>query len=147
MLLNGKNSLDGEKMSEYVQYIVVRKDLVPEMGIGKTAAQVGHASVSTTSEILLSDRNEDMIDRLNICQWLYHSNQSKIVVYVKTKQKLLNLSKKLDNLQIRNKLIYDCCFTVFQPEETDGTILTCMGVVPIKRDDVPKCLKELRLLE
>jgi len=146
MLLGGKSFLGG-KMSEYVQYIVFRKDLIPKMGVGKAAAQSAHSSISITSEILLSDRNEDMIDKLNICQWLYHSNQSKIVVYVKTKQKLLNLSKKLDNLQIRNKLIYDCCFTVLQPEESDGTILTCMGVVPIKRDAVPKCLKELRLLE
>jgi peptidyl-tRNA hydrolase len=32
-----------------IQYIVVRKDLVPIMGVGKTAAQVAHASLGVAS--------------------------------------------------------------------------------------------------
>ncbi|MHA2218931.1 MAG: peptidyl-tRNA hydrolase, partial [Candidatus Hodarchaeales archaeon] len=69
------------------------------------------------------------------------------VVYVKTKQKMLNLTKKLDNDGIRCKLIYDCCCTVLKPEEPDGTTLTCVGIVPINDSKVPKYLKKLRLLE
>ena len=37
-------------MEEFVQYIVVRKDLVLQMGYGKLAAQVAHASLGVLLE-------------------------------------------------------------------------------------------------
>jgi peptidyl-tRNA hydrolase len=133
---------------EYVQYIVVRKDLIEQMGVGKTSAQVAHASLGV---LLYTHRDPLYIEiRLDddegIQSWL-RGRFTKLVTYVKTKQKLLNLSERLDNLGIRTKLIYDSCFTVLAPEEPDGSTLTCMGVIPMRRQDVPKCLKKLRLLE
>jgi len=129
-------------------YIVVRKDLVEQMGVGKTSAQVAHASLG----VLLYGHRDPLYTevRLNddeaVQSWL-QGRFTKLVIYVKTKQKLLNLSERLDNLGIHTKLIYDSCFTVLTPEEPDGSTLTCMGVIPIKRADAPKCLKKLRLLE
>jgi len=142
------------KSKNAVQYIVVRKDLIDEMGVGKTAAQVAHASLGVIVEKVLKEdiylmidvEMPQIIDRPATNSW-FRGRFTKLVVYVKTKQKLLNLAKKLDNLGIRTKLIYDACFTVLEPEETDGTTLTCMGVEPMFRDDIPKCLKKLQLLE
>jgi peptidyl-tRNA hydrolase len=130
---------------EYVQYIVVRKDLVEQMGVGKMSAQVAHASLGVLlhahkGPMVMLDNND------NIQKWL-RGRFIKLVTYVKTKQKLLNLSEKLDSIGIRTKLIYDSCFTVLTPEEPDGSTLTCMGVIPMSRQDVPKCLKKLRLLK
>ena len=151
-------------MSEYVQYIVVRKDLIEQMGIGKTAAQVAHASLGAVIErhskvvgrtclwgckgITVPEFKEEtrIINDPGVKEW-FSGRFTKLVVYVKTKQKLLNLYESLDKLDIRTKLIYDACFTALQPEEENGTTLTCMGVIPLSRDNVPKCLKKLRLLE
>ena len=124
----------------YVQYIIVRKDLVPIMGVGKTAAQTAHASLAV---ILDGDK---ILDDPNIKGWL-QSPFTKLVVYLKTKQKLLNLITKLNELGIRNYPIYDACRTRLVAEETNGTTLTCVGVIPMKRDEVPKCLSVLRLLD
>ena len=143
-------------MSGAVQYIVVRKDLVEEMGVGKTAAQVAHASLGAILErVKFEEENfwgrnvretSQIIDDPGVNSWL-NGRFTKLVVYIKTKQKLLNLAEKLDTLGIRTKLIYDACFTILEPEEPEGTTLTCMGVIPILRDNVPKCLQKLRLLE
>ena len=157
-------------MAEAVQYIVVRKDL--NMPVGKMAAQCCHASLGAVLErkksfvlneftrtkvpdnttISISDlydsatytdhREVALLDTREMRSWL-EGRFVKLVVYVKSEQKLLNLSKKLDDLEITNKLIYDAGRTVFNGETT----LTCMGCAPIYRDDVPKCLKVLRLLD
>lgn len=139
-----------------VQYIVVRKDLVPKMGVGKTAAQVAHASLGAVIEKGYYEEENffgtkqwevtNIIRGKDIDAW-FRGRFTKLVVYVKTKQKLLNLAKKLDNEGIRYKLIYDACHTVLEPEESDGTTLTCMGVIPISRDNIPKFLRKLQLLE
>lgn len=143
-------------MSESVQYIVVRKDLVPKMGIGKTAAQVAHASLGAVIEKGIVDISSGyyavpapgtkLIRNEAVNAW-FDGKFTKLVVYVKTKTKLLNLAKKLDNEGIRYKLIYDACHTMLEPEEENGTTLTCMGVIPISRDNIPKCLWKLQLLE
>jgi peptidyl-tRNA hydrolase len=118
------------------------------MGVGKTSAQVAHASLGVVLEKVKGNLREftRIVNNPGVTNWL-NGRFTKLVVYVKTKQKLLNLAEKLDNLGIRTKLIYDACFTVLEPEEPDGTTLTCIGVIPMFRDDVPKCLQKLRLLE
>lgn len=126
-------------MSKYVQYIVVRQDLVPIMGVGKTAAQVAHASLAA---ILKGDQ---IFDHPHIRGWL-NSPFTKLVVYVKTKQKLLNLMEKLDEEEIRYRAIYDACRTKLEPED-DGATLTCIGIIPLIAAETPKCLKKLRLLD
>jgi len=133
--------------NECVQYIVVRKDLIEQMGIGKTAAQVAHASLGAILENMPNfvSGEIELIKSPWVQMWL-QGRFTKLVVYVKSKEKLLNFKKKLDEDKIRTKLIYDRCLTALEPEENDGTTLTCMGVVPIKRENVPKYLKKLQLL-
>lgn len=147
-----------------IQYIVVRKDLVPIMGVGKTAAQVAHASLGAIIErdvktvyeqiqgplfpisVPVKTDKVHLIETEDTLNWL-RGRFTKVVIYVKTKQKLLNLAKKLDNDGIRHKLIYDACHTMLEPEESNGTTLTCMGIIPISRDNIPKYLSKLQLLE
>lgn len=139
---------------EFVQYIVVRKDLVDEMGIGKTAAQVAHASLGVLLEDVIKTYPDGRVERRTkpriiddgrIAEWL-NGPFTKLVIYVKSKQKLLNLAEKLDNDGIRTKLIWDACRTMLDPEEPNGTTLTCMGVIPLHRNKVPKYLQKLQLL-
>jgi len=133
--------------NECVQYIVVRKDLIEQMGIGKTAAQVAHASLGAILENMPNFVSGEIeLIKLPWVQMWLQGRFTKLVVYVKSKEKLLNFKKKLDEDKIRTKLIYDRCLTALEPEENDGTTLTCMGVVPIKRENVPKYLKKLQLL-
>jgi len=135
---------------ECIQYIVVRKDLVPTMGVGKTAAQVAHASMAAVCgrDDILTMRgfSSIIIDNPNVIEW-FQGPFGKLVVYVKTRQKLLNLAQKLDEQGIHHKMIWDACRTSLEPEEKDGTTLTCMGVEPMRRDKVPKCLAKLQLLD
>lgn len=135
---------------DYVQYIVVRKDLLEDMGCGKLAAQVAHASLGVIigKEGIEKLKNNDasfILDEPAVMGW-FENSFVKLVVYVKSKQKLLNLAQKLDEEKLRYKLIYDACRTNLEPEEVNGTTLTCMGVIPVHRDNVPKCLKSLQLL-
>lgn len=136
---------------DYVQYIVVRKDLVDDMGYGKTAAQVAHASLGAImgrEELKLLQRGDSTFITENpaIVGW-FQGAFTKLVVYVKTRQKLLNLAERLDLDGIRHKLIWDACRTMLEPEESNGSTLTCMGVVPVHRNKVPKSLQKLRLLD
>jgi len=127
-------------MDNFVQYIIVRKDLVEKMGVGKTAAQVAHASLG-----VLLDNNHKLIENDSVNKWL-NGIFTKIVIYAKSKISLLNIAEKLDKDGFKIKLIYDCCLTKLEPEE-NGTTLTCVGVVPIDRNKVPDYIKKLRLLE
>jgi peptidyl-tRNA hydrolase len=153
---------------EYVQYIVVRKDLVEQMGYGKLAAQCCHASLGVLLEKKYYKVSEEdgiidifgkifpdlqmnkevigLVDNDGVKKWL-RSRFTKLVVYVKSKQALLNLVNKLDEERIKYKTIYDCCLTKLEPEEENGTTLTCMGIIPINREEVPKCLRKLQLLD
>lgn len=141
-------------MSDFVQYIIVRKDLIDDMGVGKTAAQVAHASLGVLLEevektlpdgrVILRSKPR-IIEDGRITEWL-NGAFTKLVVYVKTKQKLLNLAEKLDSDEIRAKLIWDSCRTALKPEEPNGTTLTCMGIIPLHRNKIPKYLQKLRLL-
>lgn len=128
-----------EKPFEYVQYIVMRKDLIPKMGIGKACAQAAHAAIAAITE------DGKLINNEVIPIWL-EGSYTKFTVYVKTKVKLLNLSNRLTRDGIKNNLIWDTCRTQLEPEEEDGTILTCMGVVPMHRDNVPRYLGKLMFL-
>ena len=134
---------------ESIQYIVVRKDLVEDMGVGKTSAQVAHASLGAVIKKIYMDdnRNHTILKNTPAIENWFNYKFTKLVIYVKTKQKLLNLAEKLGEDKISYKLIYDCCLTKLEPEEKDGTTLTCMGIEPLFRDKVPKYLQKLQLLK
>lgn len=129
--------------NDCVQYIIVRKDLVEQMGYGKLAAQACHASLGAVVEKVNGEtklRESDAIKK-----W-FSGKFTKLVTYVKSKEALLNLAGKLDNDGLMYRLIYDACLTKLEPEE-NGKTLTCIGIVPMERNSVPKYLKKLQLLD
>lgn len=145
--------MNKDKERGYAQYIVVRKDLVEQMGHGKLAAQVAHASLAVLLDKVKQTNTEGNIvekvvlaDSDNIKGWI-NGRFTKLVVYVKNKNAMLKLAEELEELGIKVKLIFDACYTVLQPEEANGSTLTCLGISPIGRKDVPKCLKKLQLLD
>jgi peptidyl-tRNA hydrolase len=122
----------------------MRSDILETMGIGKTCAQACHASLGSLLDY--KDKFPNLANDASVVSW-FSGKFVKIVVYVKSKEKLLNIAKKLELDSIKHKLIYDACRTKLEPEETDGTTLTCLGVIPLFQDEVPKYLKSLQLLE
>jgi PTH2 family peptidyl-tRNA hydrolase len=133
------------------QVIVVRKDLnMPE---GKLAAQVSHASMAPLIE-KLRGFSHDLVTPTDTKQRLFidlipgdawkdwiDGRFRKIVVYVKSEQKLLDIFNKAKEAKLPCSLIKDAGFTVFN-EPT----YTCVGIGPCWAEDVDKITGKLRLL-
>ena len=115
---------------EIKQVIVVRGDL--EMGRGKTAAQVSHASLSAYRKAELADK------------WLARrweaEGQKKVVLKVSSEGELLSLFEKMKR-EIPCALIHDAGKTQLEP----GTA-TCFGAGPADESLINKYTKELKLL-
>jgi peptidyl-tRNA hydrolase, PTH2 family len=110
------------------QAIIVRKDL--RMGVGKTAAQVAHASLGAMRKI----------DRRKVEEW--ESEGSKKVVLKVENEDMLNVVLiKLRSEKIPNFVVHDAGLTQVDP----GTV-TCVGVGPIDEDVLDKVTKGLKLL-
>ena len=116
------------KNGDFKQVIVVNKSL--GMAIGKTAAQVAHASV-----LSLLEANESVA-----AGWLDNS-YPKIVLQVETTSDLLELKKAADKQKIPNALVIDEGRT----EVTNGSI-TCLGIGPFTKEDIDNITGGLRLL-
>ena len=130
-----------------VQYLVVRQDL--EMSPGKMAAQAAHASAKVVCAHFGGCEGMRGIDALNLhhsafLQWQERSF-AKVVLRVKSRAQLLQLADELDALKIPYAPIFDACRTELVPEEPNGSVLTCLGVTPLFRDEIPKCLQKLQV--
>lgn len=106
---------------DYRQIIVIRKDL--DMPPGKLAAQVAHGSMKATLENL---------DDIRVQRWL-DGAFTKIVVYVKTEQRLLAVYEKAKEAGLIAALITDNGRTVFNGVPTN----TVVAIGP----DLPENLK------
>lgn len=110
------------------QLIIVRKDLIKEYGYPKMMVQVAHVSTKLiTDKISKSDNGF----QLNISNDVYNWSQNmykKIVVYVKSEQKLLNIFEDIKT-QHDSVLIQDMALTVF-PKPT----YTCVGIIGTDED-------------
>lgn len=115
---------------EYKQVIVVRKDL--NMGTGKTAAQVAHASLEAYEKT--TKKNPE-----NISRWK-EQGQAKIVLKVNSKKELLELFEKVKNV-LPTSLIKDAGRTQIEAGEP-----TAIGIGPAAESDVNKFTKDLKLL-
>lgn len=119
---------------EIKQYIVINSSL--EMPAGKLAAQVAHASMGcilslcekSNTAYTLSFNKESPLDI-----WL-NGSFTKIVLYVKSEEKLLALYEKVKESGVPNALIKDAGRTFF-----DKPTYTCLGIGP----DLPEKLKPL----
>ena len=117
------------EIPNYVMYILVNKSL--PMKTGKIASQVGHA-VQKVTEYCLKNKKD-------IWKKYCKNNYPKIVLKVPSEELLLEILNKLKNFE--RIPIIDLGRTQIKPNS-----LTTVGFIPIIKDDIPDCIKELKLL-
>ena len=117
-------------MSDIKQVIVVRTDL--DMGKGKIAAQVGHASVLGAEHVRKSNSS-----------WFeeWWNGQEKVVVKVSSLKELEEVKKGAIELDIPWSEVTDAGHTQIAP----GTI-TCISLGPAPEEKIDKITGELKLL-
>ena len=126
------------------QLIIARKDL--PMSAGKLAAQVSHASMAWLSNLIRTasrvengngyrvtiDIDADIYDG-----WL-NGIFTKTVCEARNKSHLLKAITLAEELGLHEGmdffLIHDACLTELEPEDEDGTTLTCIGFKPLPDD-------------
>ena len=128
------------------QLIIARKDL--HMSAGKLAAQVSHASMAWLSNLIRRSRGAAIIEDEKytftveiekdiVEQWL-NGIFTKTVCEAKNKNHLLKAVAMAEEKGMKEGvdffLIYDACLTELEPEEEDGTTLTCIGFKPLPDD-------------
>jgi len=139
------------------QIIIVRLDLIndPEnpMTIGKTSAQVAHASIAPILEKMRGVEYSkykaplknyqlvlDMKKGEPLTEW-FEKDFRKIVLYVKSEEKLIKMHETFTEAGFISCLIEDKGLTVFnQPT------ITCLGLEPLPHSVIHPFVKRLRLL-
>lgn len=116
---------------EFKQVIVVRRDL--RMGVGKIAAQVGHAAVLGVNE-------SKKFDNQWVRSW-FNEGQPKIVVKVNSLEELLQIKSKAEKFMIPTVIVQDKGLT----QIPSGTV-TCIGIGPAPSEIIDKVTSELKLL-
>lgn len=127
------------------QLIIVRKDL--EMTPGKLAAQVAHASTAWLTAAIknnitcheLADGKKFYSAKIRFDQETYEDwmcgNYTKTICRAKNRGQLLRATDLAADLNLKEGedyfLIKDMCFTELEPEDEDGTTLTCIGFRPL----------------
>ena len=132
---------EGRKEIEPKQVIVVNRNL--NMPHGKLAAQVAHASLGALFECGKKSPTElhiDLEDGSAVEQWV-NKRFTKIVLYVKSEQKLLEVYEKAQAKGLPSVLIKDAGFTVFEKPTH-----TCVGIGPAFPDDFIGVTDKLRVL-
>jgi PTH2 family peptidyl-tRNA hydrolase len=114
----------------FKQAIIVRTDL--DLGKGKIAAQVAHASV----EAMLATQKAKPEW---VSTWLAEG-QKKVVLKVESGDALKMLFEEIRR-QIPAKLVFDAGHTQVEP----GT-LTCLGVGPAPEPEIDRFVSNLKLL-
>jgi PTH2 family peptidyl-tRNA hydrolase len=118
-------------VSKYKLAIAVRKDL--EMGKGKIAVQVGHASVLASEH---ARTNSPELWKA----WL-DEGQFKLVVKVGSESELQALKVKAESLRLATHIVHDKGFTQVAPNTA-----TCIAIGPAASEDVDKVTGALALL-
>ncbi len=118
-------------MEEIKQVILVRSDL--DMGKGKMAAQVAHASIMSYLEAVNTDKEI-------VREWLL-AGQKKIVLKVPDDKVIEKLYKAFKFKKIPCAIVNDAGLTQLPP----GTITT-MGVGPWKKSEIDFFTSALKLL-
>jgi PTH2 family peptidyl-tRNA hydrolase len=116
---------------KYKLVVAVRRDL--DMGKGKIAVQVGHASITAAEET-----------RRHHPEWWkawYNEGQCKVVVKVNSEADLTDLKQQADDIGLPSAIVQDRGLTQVEP----GTA-TCVGIGPAPSDLVDKITGTLPLL-
>jgi PTH2 family peptidyl-tRNA hydrolase len=111
--------------------VAVRRDL--EMGKGKIAVQVGHATITVSEEA--KRRRPEWWKR-----W-FDGGQRKVVVKVDTESDLRRLQREAEDLGLPSAMIQDSGLTQIAP----GTA-TCVGIGPAPEELIDKITGNLPLL-
>ena len=111
---------------ELKQVIVVRKDV--DMGRGKLAAQVAHASVESADK---SEWKKDWVKNM----------QKKSVLKCEGLKELMNVFQSAKDAGLATSLIRDAGRT----QIPEGTV-TCVGIGPAPEKDIAAITGELKLL-
>jgi PTH2 family peptidyl-tRNA hydrolase len=114
-------------MEKLKQVILVRTDL--EMGRGKLATQVAHASVGAMR----------MIDEEIVKKW--EKFAKKIVLKVKDGEELMKFYRKVKKEGMPCFLVKDAGLTQLEP----GTV-TALGIGPVEEEKIDKITGKLKLL-
>ncbi|XP_045767734.1 putative peptidyl-tRNA hydrolase PTRHD1 [Maniola jurtina] len=116
-------------MSSLVQYVLLRSDLLKELGwsIGALVAQACHAS---TAVLHLYREDENTINYLNDLD-----NMHKVVLEVPNEESLKKVAEKLKENSIDHKLWIE------QPEN----IPTCLALKPYPKEEVKKYVGKFKL--
>jgi PTH2 family peptidyl-tRNA hydrolase len=115
---------------EYKLVVAVRQDL--DMSKGKMAVQVAHASVITALKCKSSN-----------AKWFrnwYNEGQKKVVVKADDVEKLLDLQRESEKLNISTALIDDAGLTELPPGTT-----TCVGMGPAPNSVIDQVTGNLKL--
>ena len=142
----------------YRQLIIARKDL--NMGPGKLAAQVSHASMAFLTNYIrnygrFSDYYYECIltlDKDMFEQWI-DGPFTKTVCQAKNKNQLMKAVTIAEELGLKEGedffLIKDNCITDLEPEEIDdesvGRTLTCIGFHPLPDETAHAISKKFHL--
>ncbi len=116
---------------EYKVVVLVRTDL--DMGKGKMAAQVGHASVE------LALRAQKM-DRKSFDSWM-SGGQKKVVLKVSGKDEMLSVMNEARSNGLYTVIITDAGRTQVEPGS-----MTCVGIGPAPCSDIDKVTGHLKML-
>ncbi len=111
--------------------ILVRTDL--DMGKGKIAAQVGHASVQCA---LFAEKR----DRKGFDAWM-DGGQKKVVLKVSSKDELVRYMSEARSRGVTSALITDAGRTQIEP----GTV-TCLGIGPAPDHEIDAITGDLKML-
>lgn len=116
---------------EYKIVVLVRTDL--DMGKGKIAAQVGHASVE------LALRAQKM-DRKAFDTWM-SNGQRKVVLKVANKDEMIRYMN-----EARSSGLYTCMITDAGRTQVDPGSQTCVGIGPAPESEIDKVTGSLKML-
>ena len=116
---------------EYKVVVLVRTDL--DMGKGKMAAQVGHASVE------LALRAQKM-DRKSFDAWM-SGGQKKVVLKVANKDEMIRYMN-----EARSSGLYTCMITDAGRTQVEPGSQTCVGIGPAPESEIDKVTGGLKML-
>ena len=116
---------------EYKVVVLVRTDL--DMGKGKMAAQVGHASVE------LALRAQKM-DRKSFDAWM-SGGQKKVVLKVANKDEMIRYMN-----EARSSGLYTCTITPAARTQVEPGSQTCVGIGPAPESEIDKVTGSLKMM-
>ena len=142
------------------QIIIARKDL--NMGPGKLAAQVSHASLAFISHLIREHGRKMLLGSDYVAQVILPKDVyedwfcgvfTKTVCEAKNKNQLMKAIDIAQELGLQEGkdyfLIKDACLTDLEPEEIDengqGRTLTCIGFRPLDDETAWKISKKYQL--